>query len=208
MKKYNSPLTTSLSFVFRNIVVTAIFVMFASSQANAQSKKGEFINAKIGFGVTVPSNNVDVSGTGFFAQVEYVWAPKTWLSLRPYTGVIFADTNQDDLDPSLRGFEVKTNAWMLGGKGRIQAPIPYVAPYLELGLGASVGSFVTNTPQTTKDITGVLLHIPFTIGLGLGKNNRTDLEFAYYFTPQAKQFSGAFAFGLSFPINEKRKNTK
>ena len=180
------------------------FSILFSFTTMAQTQKGEFINAHIGLGVSASYADIDLQGTGLYAQAEYVWGFRTWFSLRPYIGVIFTDTDQDEISENLRGFEVSNNAFLFGGKFRIAAPILYVAPYLELGLGASAGSFVTRTPWEDIDRKGVLVHIPFTLGLALGKHNRVGLELSYYFTPAAKQFSGALALGLAFPINRSK----
>ena len=153
----------------------------------------------MGLGISTPFNDVDILGTGFYAQGEYVWAPTKWFSLRPYAGVIFTSTNDDDIDDALRGSEVSANAFLLGGKTRVAAPIPWVAPYIEIGVGASIGSFETVTPFLSRKVSGLSVHVPFTLGLALGRNNNIDLAFVYYAHPSAEQLSGAFAVGFSFP---------
>lgn len=90
---------------------------------------------------------------------------------------------------------------MFGGKFRLTAPIPYIAPYFELGLGGSLGKFETITPFTNKSKSGFLVHIPFSLGLELGKEKRTNLEFIYYFHNSVEQFNGAFALGFSIPLD-------
>lgn len=82
----------------------------------------------------------------------------------------------------------------------MRAPIPYVAPYFEIGIGASIGKFETLTAFDDIDKSGIISHIPFAFGLELGKNNNVDLGFTYYFQPSVEQFAGAFAVGITFPL--------
>lgn len=96
---------------------------------------------------------------------------------------------------------ITSKAFLFGGKARVCAPIPYIAPYLETGLGLSIGSFETYTPSTNSSKNGLIMHIPFSIGLAVGKKHNIDIGFTYYYHQSAKQFSGATAFGLSFPMN-------
>ena len=187
---------------FKHQFTVFIFFIF-SYVATAQLHKGQSINATIGLGASSPYDEVDITATGFFAEVEYAINFKKWVGFRPYTSVVFTSTDQDNLAFGLQGFEIKTNTWMLGGKFRLQAPIPYVAPYIEAGIGLSVGGFVTRTPLTNKDLSGVLVHIPWTIGLSIGKNHGTDIEFAYFFIPQAEQVVGGVGIGLCFLIPKK-----
>ena len=83
------------------------------------------------------------------------------------------------------------------------APIPYVAPYLEIGIGASIGSFITFTPTTDIEKKGIISHVPFTIGLELGKNRDIDLAFVYYYQNSVEHFTGAAAIGISIPLPSK-----
>ncbi|GAA0713391.1 hypothetical protein GCM10009430_05110 [Aquimarina litoralis] len=167
----------------------------------SQQQTGTYINASIGLGITTPNEDVDVFGNGIYIQAEYVWAPKRWFSLRPYAGYINTSTDEDGLSGNLVGARASTKAFFVGGKTKVAIPIPWVAPYVELGLGASIGSFETVTPLINEKESGVTLHIPFSLGLALGRNNNFDVGLSYYFYPSLEQFNGAFAIGVSFPIN-------
>jgi hypothetical protein len=50
---------------------------------------------------------------------------------------------------------------------------------------------------------GALFHIPFSLGLALGKNHGTEFKFTYYYHSSVDQFSGAAALGLTFPLDKK-----
>ena len=90
---------------------------------------------------------------------------------------------------------------MLGGKTRIRIPIPWVAPYVEIGMGASIGKYRTQTAVDDIDKSGIIHHIPISFGVELGKNNNVDLGLAYYFQPSVEQYVGALAVGITFPMN-------
>lgn len=168
----------------------------------AQPKKGTFIMAKIGLGITAPDDETDASGSGFYAQGEYVYGLTKWVGLRPYIGFITTSPfSANDKLPT--EYKVTSKGIMLGGKARILAPIPYVAPYFELGVGLSAGSFQTFTPKTNINKTGVITHIPFSIGLAIGRKHNFDVGFTYYYQSSVDQFSGAGAFGFTFPLDNK-----
>lgn len=186
MKKfYFSILTTILCGIFFN-------------NTYAQPNVGEFINASIGIGLCAPYDESEITGSGFYVQAEYVWASNTWLGIRPYVGVITAsgESNEDEIHEY-----IKSNAVLLGAKGRIVAPIPYFAPFFELGVGMSIGSFKTSTQYTYLKKNGLLVHIPFSIGVALGREHNVEIKFTYYVHPSADQVSGAAAIGLTFPID-------
>jgi hypothetical protein len=90
----------------------------------------------------------------------------------------------------------------VGAKGRLALPIPWVAPFLETGIGVSIGSLRTLTPDEDRERKGLAFHIPFAIGLAIGPEHRFEIAFGYYFHPAVKQFDGAVAFGISFPLSK------
>ncbi|WP_298547133.1 outer membrane beta-barrel protein [uncultured Aquimarina sp.] len=198
---YITQKATSMQTLFRGIVLLITLTCTFLQTTFAQQQKGTYINASIGLGITTPNENVDVYGNGIYIQGEYVWAPKKWFSLRPYVGYINTSTDEDGLSENLIGARASTNAFFAGGKTKLSIPIPWVAPYIEIGLGASVGSFETVTPTINEKENGVTLHIPFSFGLALGRHNNVDVGLAYYFYPMLEQFNGAFAVGISFPLN-------
>lgn len=187
----------------RNFFVIALFTIFISSPAKAQPRKGRFIDASVGYGLSMPYDEVDIAGSGFYAQGEYVFGLTKWVGIRPYAGIIITSPGaitdplyqQDD-------YRVTSKAFLFGGKARICAPIPWVAPYFEIGIGASIGSFETYTPFTDIKKSGLLMHIPISIGLSLGRKHNIDVAFTYYDHPSAEQTSGAMAVGFTFPINQ------
>lgn len=166
----------------------------------AQPRKGEFIKASLGIGLCAASDDSDITGSGFYAQGEYVWGLTSWFGVRPYAGMIIASSDEPT-EPGMPQYSIKSNAFLLGTKFRLAAPIPFIAPYMELGIGMSVGSFQTYTPYTDLRKSGAQLHVPFSFGLALGRRHNIEVEFTYYFHPAAEQFSGAAAVGFTFPLN-------
>ncbi|MBP0903477.1 hypothetical protein ACFSKN_01125 [Mariniflexile gromovii] len=181
---------------------TIITVLLFSNISNAQPKKGEFIQASIGLGMSAPYEAYNILGTGFYAQAEYVFAFKKCLGVRPYAGLILTNPSESSTDANLSEYRVTSKAFLLGGKARICAPIPWIAPYIELGVGVSAGSFETFTPTVYKKDSGLLLHVPYTLGLALGKNHDVEIAVTYYEHPSVEQFSGALSFGFSFPLDK------
>ncbi len=73
-------------------------------------------------------------------------------------------------------------------------------------INASIGYGISAVNDSNDDITakGIVTHIPFSLGLSLGKKHSLDIAFTYYFHPSVNQFSGAAALGFAFPINNKK----
>ncbi|MFC4632341.1 hypothetical protein ACFO3O_00365 [Dokdonia ponticola] len=179
-----------------------LIVILSSNLIQAQFIKEKSINAQIGYGVSVPFNSVDeIADSGFFAQAELVLKATSWVEFRPYAGFILTNSDGKDLNDNPTDEKAETKAFLLGGKARVRAPIPWVAPYIEIGIGTSIGKFETLTAFDNIDKSGIIFHVPFSFGLELGKNNNVDLGFAYYFHPSVEQATGAFAVGITFPLD-------
>ena len=185
-----------------------VFTVLFSSHSKAQTM-GNFIKASIGYGSSSSyyiedygsQEEVDVMGGGLYLQAEYVLGVKSWLSIRPYAGAIFESVDKDQNIQNQPQYKVTTNAFLMGGKVRICAPIPWVAPFIEGGIGTSIGKFETFTPNINFNKSDVLLHIPFSIGLAIGRRNNFEIAVSGYFHPAAKQSSGVFALGYTFPLD-------
>ncbi|MGJ8592625.1 MAG: hypothetical protein ACSHXF_08765 [Aquaticitalea sp.] len=182
-------------------VLLLLLIIFTSNTIEAQFIKEKAINAQIGYGLSTPYYSLtDTSDDGFFFQGELVLKAYSWLDLRPYAGIILTSSNGKDINDNPT-FEKATNrAALIGGKARVRAPIPWVAPYIELGIGASIGKFETFTYYTNIEKSGLIYHIPFSLGLELGREHNVDLGFTYCFQPSVEQFTGAFALGITVPL--------
>lgn len=182
---------------FKNLLPILVAFFFFLNTTNAQPREGRFLDASIGLGISTPMEDIDLTGTGFFAKAEYIFGFNKWVGVRPYAGILFTTPDDNEDYP---GYGVSANIFLLGGKGRVALPIPYVAPYLELGLGLSVGNITTRTPFVDVRRKGVIPHIPVTLGLALGRDHNIEVAFAYYFHPSVKQINGAALIGMSFPL--------
>lgn len=190
-----------MSSTFRTIFVIAIFALFLSNQTKAQPRTGKSIDVAVGYGLSSPYDNVDITGNGFYTQGEYVIGLTKWFGIRPYAGLILTSADKTGTQQNQPDYKVTSNAFLLGGKVRVAAPIPWIAPYFEVGIGASIGSFVTYTPLTNVKQNGILMHIPWSIGLALGRKHNFEIAFTYYDHPSVDQTCGAADFGFSFPLN-------
>lgn len=178
-----------------------LVIVLTSNLTEAQFIKEKLINTQIGYGLSVPNNSLDeVVDDGLFAQAELVLKVASWVEFRPYAGLILTSSNGEDLNSNPTDEKAESKAFLLGGKARVRAPIPWVAPYVEIGIGTSIGKFETLTAFDNIDKNGIIYHIPFSLGLELGKNNNLDLGFTYYFQPSVEQYAGAVAVGISFPL--------
>lgn len=180
-------------------------ILMTSNLAEAQFIKEKSITAQIGYGITFPYNSIDdVASGGFFMQGEYVLKVYSWLDLKPYSGFVITNSDGKDLDNNPTSEFAETTAFMFGGKIRLRAPIPYVAPYIEFGFGASLGRFETFTAFTDVNHSGFTYHIPIAFGLELGKNHSVDLGFAYYAQPNVDQVVGVLVLGIAIPLKKKK----
>lgn len=184
---------------------TILLLISITTFCNAQSDYKKAINAQIGYGLSSPYESTDdITDSGFFIQGEYVITYKSWLELKPYIGLITTNSDGKDLNDNPTDEKAVTKAFLIGGKIRVRAPLRWVAPYAEVGIGASVGKFETFTSTIDIEKSGLIYHIPVAFGLELGRNNNFDFGFTYYFQPTVKQFAGAIAIGITFPLKDKK----
>ena len=188
-----------LQHIMKKVLI--LVVILTSSLAEAQFIKEKSINPQIGLGLSAPNNSADeIVDDGFFAQGDLVLKVASWIEIRPYVGFIWTNSNGKDLNNNPTNEKAESKALLLGSKTRVRAPIPWIAPYVEIGIGTSIGKFETFTAFDDIDKTGIIYHVPFSFGFELGRNNNVDLGFAYYFQPSVEQYAGAFAVGLTFPL--------
>ena len=178
-----------------------LMIILISHLTNAQFIKQKAINFQIGYALSIPDNSYDeIADGGFFTQGELVLKAYSWFEIRPYAGLIFTNSNGKDLNDNPTNEKAESKAFLIGGKLRLRAPIPWVAPYLEIGVGASVGKFETVAGFTNIDKSGFIYHIPFSMGLELGRKNNFDLGLVFYIQPTVEQFVGAYALGFTIPL--------
>ena len=183
---------------------TLLLLLFCGTATltHAQFIKEKSVAVQVGYGMSVPENSVDsVVDSGFYAQGELILQAASWVSFRPYVGFIITNSDGKDIDGDPTDEVGETKAALLGGKVRLLAPIPWIAPYIELGIGTSIGTFKTLTAEDNFDKSGFIYHIPFSLGLELGKDHNVDLGLTYYFQPSVQQYAGALDVGIEFPLD-------
>jgi hypothetical protein len=180
-------------------VLFTILTIFAVTRAQAQYWE-EVIDVSVGYGISVPYDEVGDFGAGVYAQGEYLFGVNEWIDLRAYAGYTLAEM-KGDLSGSNAGRTKSTaSAVLFGGKARVRYPFEWVAPFAELGLGGSLGSFQTVTPNINIDKEGLFAHIPFSLGVELGPRHNMSVKLTSYFHTGVKQFTAAAAIGIRIPI--------
>lgn len=198
-----------MKLTLRLIFISTLFTISFSHSTKAQPKISQSINVAIGFASSSSyyvedygsQNEIDVMGSGLYLQAEYVFGITSWFGVKPYAATISTKVDGNQSYSNQPQYKVNTRALLVGGKVRFCAPIPWVAPFIEGGIGASIGTFQTFTPAVNFHKDDVLLHIPFSIGLAVGRKNNIELAVSGYFHPAAKQSTGIFSAGFTFPID-------
>lgn len=148
----------------------------------------------------VNDSSSEGSGVGGWLSAGYVFRANSWFSPRAYVGGVWTSP-QDDCEENVSPCDVSAALGVLGAKTRFKLPIPYVAPFFEVGLGASVGKLSTRAGFANgTQHSGVAVHIPFSVGLALGREHDIELAFRYLAHPDQNQMVAAVAVALEFPL--------
>lgn len=102
-------------------ILILLILILTTNLIEAQFIKEKSINAKIGYGISVPYNSIDeIADSGFFAQGELVLKINSWLEFRPYAGFISTSSNGKDLNNNSTHEKAESKAFLLGGKARVR----------------------------------------------------------------------------------------
>ena len=178
-------------------------VVFLAAAAHAQAPPDarQILRISGGYGLTLTTEeDTDGSGSGAYLDAEYAYMLTPWFSPRLYAGGLLTFPDEDSCATVPVPCDVQSKIFFLGAKVRLMAPIPYVGPFIELGVGASLGYLRTLDILVDERVRGVAVHVPVTIGLALGKRHEIDLMFSYLFHPSVKQVCGAIALGFGIPL--------
>ena len=181
-------------------VLTSILVVFAVARVQAQYYWEEVIDVSVGYGLSVPYDELGYFGGGIFAQGEYLFGVNENIDLRAYAGYTQAEMKGDLSGPNAGRSKSTANAVLFGGKARVRYAYEWVAPFAELGIGGSFGSFETVTPKINVDKKGLFAHIPFSLGVELGHRHMVSVKITSYFHTGVRQFTAAAAVGIRIPI--------
>jgi hypothetical protein len=190
---------------------SALLALAISSNARADGAEAEEarenghshrLQISGGLGIAFPSNDeasdTGAQGIGAYARAEYIHRVIEAVTPRAYAGVVFAPKDGDcELSPC----DVSARILFMGVKARLLAPIPYVAPFIEFGLGGSLGKLTTRVDEIVDSSkAGATYHIPIGLGLALGERHQYELAFEYLLHPEVHQVCGALAFGFELPL--------
>ena len=154
-----------------------------------------------GLGVSSPTQDTSGIGTGFYAAGEYVLRTASWFMPKAYAGLLLTSANTTSCDGGAAPCDVSAKIGFVGAKIRLLAPIPYVAPFIEGGVGLSFGVLTTRTPAADNAPVNFTYHFPIVLGLALGKDPSFELALGYLVHPAAHQVDGAYSLSLSFPLH-------
>jgi hypothetical protein len=153
-----------------------------------------------GLGYSFPSSNANGSGDGGWGEIEYVFRPSRAFSPRIYSGVVITNP-KNDCDAADTPCNVSAHVFFAGVKARLMIPIPYFGPFLEIGIGASLGEITTQIGQKESHSgSGAMYHIPWALGVAFGARHQYAVSFQYLVHPPQRQFDGAFALGFEIPL--------
>jgi hypothetical protein len=186
-------------------ILIILVIILISSPTEAQFIKSKSINGQVGLGMSSHISDDDIVNGGFFLQCEPILTVASWLQLRPYAGFILTSSDGKDENDNPTDEKAESKAFLIGGKARFRAPIRWVAPYFEMGIGGSIGKFETVADYTKISKSGMICHIPFSLGLELGRNNNVDLSFSYFLQPTVEQLAIALSVGISVPIKTNKE---
>jgi hypothetical protein len=177
------PLATSHVFTFANVP--------------------ELLVVSVGLGISIPTGAPASAptGNGFYAGAEFVLVPSLWFSPRLYGGLLLTSADRGTC-PAEVPCSAEARIGFVGAKGRLTIPIPYVAPFFELGVGMSAGTLTTETIDSDRTFAGVTYHVPLAIGLSFGEMHHyvVDVAFSYLYHPAQSQIDGALALSAAFQL--------
>lgn len=142
-------------------------------------------------------------GRGGAVSLEYIENWTRWVSGRLYGGLFLSGSNRGSCSAGVEPCSVSSQIGVAGGKGRLLIPIPYVAPFLELGAGVSAGSIETRMggrgfrQPLDEDRSGFFFHRQGSLGLAFGARHQHDLSFDFFFH-RPWHVAATFALGIGF----------
>jgi hypothetical protein len=119
------------------------------------------------------------TGSGGYVAVELLSPTYEWATGSLYSGVLLTRP-EGDCGPGVFPCDLSAGIFFLGAKGRLVAPIPWVAPFFELGVGISIGRTTTlNGAVVEAEAKGFIPHWLWGLGLALGPHNEFSLSLQY-----------------------------
>ncbi len=177
------------------------------SEMKSQEADTRAIRAVLGMSVSMTAevrdkNEEDPYGRGIYLNVGHVWRANRAVQPIAYVGAIFTAPYDDSCWHADNSCNVSASTIFTGGKVRLMIPIPWVGPFIEAGLGVSAGRITSMAGKSDdRQDSGLLLHVPISLGLALGEDHGYTLAFSYLGYPQKNHVDGAMGIGINIPLN-------
>lgn len=169
----------------------------------ARAESPHVVNVMGGLGFVFADSGEQGFGSGYFAAAEYAYSRIEAITPRAYAGVLGASPDHD-CDRGVAPCELAAHIFFFGGKLRLLAPLPYVAPFIEVGFGASAGTLHTRIGSAVdKTVTGITPHVPVAVGLGFGARHEWQVSFQYLLHGKADQVGAGFVLAYAFPVSDR-----
>lgn len=187
------------------LVLILVGALLVSEVAEAQ-ERGHALEPSIAVAGTLSTSDdkeSEISGDGWLARLEYNLGATSYLAWKPYAGLLMT-WGSDDTDPRCKRAvvecEATTQAVLLGSKVRLALPIPWFAPFAEVGLGFSLGYSRTETLQNRRHVNGAI-NFPLALGVALGPAHSVELSLAMFQLGAARQLALGLSLGFRVPID-------
>lgn len=178
----------------------------AAAVEASERARDHAIEIAVGWGISSAlgrdsaGRDLEGSGSGGYGQGEYVYRRVPWATPRAYAGLLMTFP-EGDCGPDVAPCDVSAKIGFLGVKVRLMAPIPYFGPFIELGIGGTVGSLTTRVGGTVNvSHAGVTYHVPVTLGIAFGRRHQYTFALHFLAHPEQEQAGGGFAVGIGFPV--------
>jgi len=174
---------------------SALGIVLGAGRASAANRG--YLSVVAGIGYSDPSgNSIRGTGTGGFAEVDYSLPDLYWLKF--YGGTLFTFPDSASCGEGVSPCDVSATLAFLGSKVRLTAPIPYVRPYIDLGVGLSAGSATVRVGDVVnRHRAGILFHVPVGLGVQIGNRWPIDVGMLIMFHPEVDGNFGALI-GIGF----------
>jgi hypothetical protein len=160
-----------------------------------------------GMGFSFPESGGQPYGVGGGVLLEYFAGWTKWVDGRLYGGALVSGTRQDSCG-SVPPCAVSSQVGIAGAKIRMMIPIPIMSPFLELGAGVSAGAiqtrygyFESGAPSASivdEAHSGLMVHVPVTLGLAFGAHRQHDVSFDYFPHPGRDHVASMLSIGIGF----------
>lgn len=143
-------------------------------------------------------------GVGGSILLERSFLSESWGGARIYAGGLISEADHDTCTVGIRPCSISSQIAVTGAKLRLVVPIPYVGPFFEFGAGLSVGSIESRLgaerglAAIDERHTGVMFHVPVSLGLSFGSRHQHDLSIDFFSHPGRSHVAGSFSLGIGF----------